>query len=65
MSIATEEEMEIMANFDQAMKDAEDRMKVPSCHFTPMSCESSDHESWWICHHCGHTKEIGIMDQPY
>ena len=50
---------------DESCKAMEQKIKVPKCHFTPMSYESSDYEEWWICHHCGHTKLIEIMDYPH
>ncbi len=36
---------------------------APICHFTPMSLDQSDsvdgyYEEWWVCCHCGHTKEL-------
>lgn len=31
---------------------------APICHFTTMSVDSSDYESWWECEHCGHTKAL-------
>jgi len=31
---------------------------APLCHFTKMSLEYGDgDETWWECHHCGHTKD--------
>ena len=36
--------------------------EVPKCHFTPMDIEAADDGcqlvSYFICRHCGHTKEI-------
>lgn len=55
----------IMADFDRQIAEEEKRIEVPVCHFTPMSYEASDDQEWWICHHCGHTKEIGMMDFPH
>lgn len=38
------------------------KQKPPSCHFTPMNFEWADdgcqQVEYWICQHCGHTKEI-------
>ena len=37
---------------------------APRCHFTYMTYEDSEDESWWECRHCGHTKGIGMLDRP-
>jgi len=58
------EELAAFLGFDEAMAEIENNIKAPVCHFTPMSYESSDYEEWFECGHCGHTKEIGMLDYP-
>lgn len=64
MSKSREEISKIFSDFDRLMAGEEKYIPVPVCHFTPMSYEADDYEEWWICHHCGHTKSIGLMDFP-
>ena len=64
-NMLTKDETEAFQGLDESYEKAEQKINVPKCHFAPMSYEASDHEEWWICHHCGHTKSIGFMDFPH
>lgn len=55
----TEDERKAFAGFDEMMAEDEKRWTPPRCHMTLMFLDASDHEQWWECKHCGHTKEIG------
>lgn len=61
----TKEEVLAFDGLEQSYRDMDSRIIAPVCHFTAMSYEEDDYESWWICHHCGHTKSIGFMEIPH
>jgi len=56
---------EVFSGMEEVYRKEDEKFKAPMCHFTRMSYEASDYEEWFICHHCGHTKEIGMMDAPH
>ena len=63
--VLTENERQAFEGFEKMMENDEKRWTPPICHMTPMFRDSSDHETWWECKHCGHTKSISdcIQDE--
>jgi len=35
---------------------------IPKCHFTEMVDKYKNHRLYWVCKHCGHTKEVKLND---
>ena len=55
---------QIWADFDVSMTKHEEARTPPVCHFTYMTYQDGEDESWWECRHCGHAKGIGMLDRP-
>lgn len=61
----TKEDATAFDGLELSYREMTSKIIAPVCHFTPMSCEESDDESWWICNHCGHTKSVGFMNASH